>query len=287
MAIFISVEKIFKPHDYQRAFRMANGLRVFESMKIDGFWENKPLLVYPDDNGNFLVASGQHRLWAAKKLGLVEVPCVVLSELKDSVKRANRFRREGEFNELLAPEDYWQARFAEGDKIANILYKLDHDPGSFFYQRIAIKGEATKKTRFTINESFLIINIIALEISENATRSNLSHMLATAEKIGYGELLMRVNLFLKWFFDCFGKSKKDNRLAYKTQAIYTWCFLFRLLNKNHWLSTPEKYKGTVNKIQNFTLTPPLFAGNKDSLALRYAIVSHLNKGKKSNLLPNF
>lgn len=54
--------------------------RLVESIKINGFWEHRPLALEERD-GKLVVLAGNQRLKAAKKLGLKQVPTILYTDL--------------------------------------------------------------------------------------------------------------------------------------------------------------------------------------------------------------
>lgn len=57
--------------------------RIQTSMEHSGFLDTFPLLVQPLGNGTYKLIDGNHRYEAAKAIGIVEVPCVVKTDLTE------------------------------------------------------------------------------------------------------------------------------------------------------------------------------------------------------------
>lgn len=78
--------------------------RLLDSIKINGFWEHRPLAVEEQD-GKLVVLAGNQRLKAARKLGIEQVPTVLYSDLSDDervdiIARDNINNGEWDFNVL-------------------------------------------------------------------------------------------------------------------------------------------------------------------------------------------
>lgn len=56
--------------------------RVVDSIKLNGFWEHRPMAIEEQD-GRLVVLDGNQRLKAVKKLKIKEVPTVLYSDLTD------------------------------------------------------------------------------------------------------------------------------------------------------------------------------------------------------------
>lgn len=85
--------------------------RLVDSIRLNGFWEHRPLALEEID-GKLMVLCGNQRLKAAKKLKLPQVPTILYSELtdderKDLIMRDNINNGETDYN-VLAVDPFWE-----------------------------------------------------------------------------------------------------------------------------------------------------------------------------------
>jgi len=78
--------------------------RVVDSIKLNGFWEHRPMALEEQD-GRLIVLDGNQRLKAVKRLKIKEVPTVLYSELSDDertdlILRSNINNGEWDFGAL-------------------------------------------------------------------------------------------------------------------------------------------------------------------------------------------
>lgn len=78
--------------------------RLVDSIKLNGFWEHRPMALEEQD-GRLVVLDGNQRLKAVKKLKIKEVPTVLYSELSDDerndlILRSNINNGDWDFNAL-------------------------------------------------------------------------------------------------------------------------------------------------------------------------------------------
>lgn len=94
-----------------RTITKADFDRLVDSIKINGFWQHRPLAVTERD-GKLVVLAGNQRLKAARKLKLEQVPVIIYSELtpdeeKDIILRDNINNGDWDFNALQV-ESVWK-----------------------------------------------------------------------------------------------------------------------------------------------------------------------------------
>lgn len=53
---------------------------LVESIKKEGFWEDRPIMVKKISEDYFLIVTGRRRAWAAVLEGIKEIPCEILAE---------------------------------------------------------------------------------------------------------------------------------------------------------------------------------------------------------------
>lgn len=108
---YMDVSDIQLLSENPRTITKADFNRLVDSIKINGFWQHRPLAVTERD-GKLVVLAGNQRLKAAKKLNIAKVPVIVYSELttdeeKDIILRDNINNGDWDFNELQVGE-VWQ-----------------------------------------------------------------------------------------------------------------------------------------------------------------------------------
>lgn len=93
-----------------RTIKKADLEKLMDSIRINGFWEHRPITL-SDRTGEIVVLAGNQRLKAAKKLKIEEVPTVLYHNLteeqeKEIILRDNINNGEWDFNAL--QDDFWE-----------------------------------------------------------------------------------------------------------------------------------------------------------------------------------
>lgn len=85
---YYSVKELNPLTDNPRKIAKEDLQRLIDSIKINGFWEHRPLALKRDEeSGRLIVLAGNQRLKAAKKLKIEKVPCVLYTELSFDEER--------------------------------------------------------------------------------------------------------------------------------------------------------------------------------------------------------
>ena len=135
--------------DNPRTIKKEDFERLVDSIKINGFWEHQPMALEEQD-GRFIVLSGNQRLKAVKKLKIKEVPTVLYSDLTDD-ERTDIILR---------------SNINNGEWDSNILNTTPAFDGvDFDFIGLRLPQEETKPTK-TAKKS------IAISPTENEAREN-------------------------------------------------------------------------------------------------------------------
>lgn len=228
-----------------------------------------------------IVIDGRHRWQVCKDLGFKEILAVEYSclSLNDQIDLFVLFN---DWTEKQKPKDLWYAKYLRGDVYAVYLYKLEDDPISFFHQKIALKGKDTKDSKFSIAETLNIINASVLNVAEAYKTDNGPSLERRIAEIEYETVKNGANLFLKWFYDSFGRDKIQNPLPYGAKPIRALIGVFLAIKRNRWFNTNHEYRRTITKMQQFVFTPSMLTANTESIT--DMIILYLNRGKSVNLL---
>lgn len=101
---FRKVSELHPLPENPRTITKADMDRLVDSLKINGFWEHRPMAI-EEQGGRLVVLDGNQRLKASKKLKIKEVPTVLYSELTDEeridiILRSNINNGEWDFGAL-------------------------------------------------------------------------------------------------------------------------------------------------------------------------------------------
>ncbi|MBN9390479.1 MAG: ParB/RepB/Spo0J family partition protein [Chloroflexi bacterium] len=137
-----------------------------ESIRERGILQ--PLLVMRGENGNYILVAGQRRLAAARELGLVRVPVMVLNEIRpdylvdsllENIQREELSGIDEGHSFITLKEEFgWSQR-----EIANRIHKHE----SYVSERIRTAEKLTAITKEIISEAFAA--------DENLARAKFSH----------------------------------------------------------------------------------------------------------------
>lgn len=105
--------------------------RLVDSIKLNGFWEHRPMALEEQD-GRLIVLDGNQRLKASKKLKLKEVPTVLYSDLTDDertdiILRSNINNGEWDNNKLMTEPAFADVDF--GFIGLDVSFGDDEKPG--------------------------------------------------------------------------------------------------------------------------------------------------------------
>lgn len=112
---FRKVSELHLLPENPRTITKADMDRLVDSLKINGFWEHRPMAIEEQD-GRLVVLDGNQRLKASKKLKIKEVPTVLYSELTDEertdiILRSNINNGEWDYGALLTGEAFADVDF--------------------------------------------------------------------------------------------------------------------------------------------------------------------------------
>src|SRR5689334_1614221 len=137
-----------------------------ESIRERGILQ--PLLVMRGENGNYILVAGQRRLAAARELGLVRVPVMMLNEIRpdylvdsllENIQREELSGIDEGHSFITLKEEFgWSQR-----EIANRIHKHE----SYVSERIRTAEKLTAITKEIISEAFAA--------NENLARAKFSH----------------------------------------------------------------------------------------------------------------
>jgi hypothetical protein len=137
---------------YQRKLEPHRWKEVLGSMERTGvFAIESPIVI----NQNNEIVDGQHRVVAAEKYGFKKVLYVRYYFASEKCE-AKYFKHMNKFNSKQKPVDYWFSAKMAGDRLANILYKLDEQDTSSLKNQIALKGKQTN-TKLSISQVLSMI----------------------------------------------------------------------------------------------------------------------------------
>ena len=113
--IWIDVEDLFIDPRFQRSIAEARGERLVARIAANFRWSVfGAILVTRLEDGRYSVIDGQHRIAAAKKRGIRQVPAVVVA-LLNLAEQAESFVRANADRVQVNPYALWKARLAAGE----------------------------------------------------------------------------------------------------------------------------------------------------------------------------
>jgi hypothetical protein len=257
--------------EYQRTIETARIRKISASIQKYGYWPQEVIIVTKD----MRVIDGQHRAKSAIAEGLIKVPVSIVT-FPTREKEAEFFAAKNNWNTSLKPIDYWFARYLAGELTAEYIYKLESDPESLLYKKIALKGRETDATKFNLNNVIMMMNTIYGR-TEPWKKDIDEFLRDSLRKSGYMEVKLNLNKFLKWFYGIWGNSKLQNPIPYRKDSIRAICAFYNLLIKHEF--EPEK---AVNKMQSFVSTADFIRATMAGKV--QALVVHFNHGKQKKLV---
>ena len=263
---------------YQRDIENKRLMALKESISLEGYRPNSLLIL----NQKADIVDGQHRAIAASESDLkIEVPVSVYNF--DTIeKEAEFFSRINNYNCQLHYKDLWHSRNLYGYPTAKTIYKLENDENSLFFDKIAIRGKFSPRSKFSISEVIVIICGVACErlVHWSIGRDSFINQLIINNE--YENIKKETNSFLDFFYKCFGQEKRSNPLPWRNNTIRAIvAFYDQLKNQGH-LSKNDSYIRVITKMSNFQ-----FDASFDRLTQYNKIImlnSYFNKGRRTNFL---
>lgn len=270
----VPVEELKIGKKFQRDINNARLSKIEKSIKKYGYLPHEPLKVDADG----YVTDGQHRLTAAKRLGIKHVPVTVYGAetYKDEVKF---FMDMNSFNTNLSSVDTLAAAYEAGEPAAKIIYELEKDTSSKLYERIALRGKGGLKNRFSLTAVSSLINTVVFNLNAPHWKSKDNEKFQERlEQQGYGLVLSRVNEFLTWFYS-FAEDKQTNPFAYRLATFRAILRIYLSLKHQGFLSARKEWNSSVNKLAKFNFADPVF-NSADWRGQTVLLGTHINKNKK-------
>lgn len=269
------IESLQFNRHYQRATEVARKEKVKQGILTCGhFLPEKSITVNQDNE----VVDGQHRLLAAKELGMSHIP-VSKYYFEDKDKEANFFIYINGFDERLKSVDYWYAMFLAGDPLAETLYRLESDHRSVLKDKIVIKGKKTEKTKIPASYILEIVGVAIGNTSGGNWKKVDHHLwLKKLSATSFDDILLYSNTFITWYESIFG-DKKTIPWAYYSDAFRAIQYLYILLSRKGWAHK----KDTIAKMKSFKLDATFMAA--PLAGKKYQLIDHFNKSRKNQRLP--
>lgn len=266
----ISPQYLIFDKEYQRKIEKSRIKKISDSIKKYGYWPQEVIIVTKDNR----VIDGQHRAKGAIDNNIPLVPISIVS-FKTKEKEAEFFADKNNWNSSLKPVCFWKARYVASELIAQTIYKLENDPDSLFYQKIALEGKQTNKSKFTITEVLSILNsMMSIQAVWNKEIDN--YMREKVKQFGYLKLRVLSNNFLKWFFEIWGSNKRKNPIPYKLDSIRAILQFYKVLEKNK-----IPHNKSILKMQSYQLTADFVRATQTGKT--FALVTHFNYGRKNRI----
>jgi hypothetical protein len=252
---------------YQRPIEPSRKNRIATSMRDSGYWPFEVIIL----NEKHEVIDGQHRVSAAKMVGIKYVLVCIVS-FPSHEKEAMFFTVKNSYNPLLSPIHFWHARYESKHPIAVLMYKLESDPESKMYGKIAIKGKATARVKYPINQFFTLL-LPVIGIKESTWMRRLDNRIINAiNGTNYAFIKNNINKLSSWIELCFGE-KQDNPTAYLSHNIRSIVLFYFLLIDNN-----IKPDSTINKMKSYAVTAEFAKMSRAGKI--YSLISHYNSGRK-------
>lgn len=261
---------------YQRSLVKSN-LKMLEAMILETGrpWSTMDLTI----NTRYGTVNGNHRVFILRKIGWPTIPQVNMMDFRDEVAEAEFFIDINKISTQIKKDHYiWRARFVAKQIPGLILYSLiDTDEESMLFDRVSTAERPATKSRMNINTAWHIICKCGLDYQTKFEVRKESLIVEKLEKIGYGALRNNINNFMKWFILCH-KEKDQRSPAWKNKVLLAHIQYFNMLKKVGMLSTESRYKQTIKKSNEFSLTPQLLELDQHNI-LREMVI-HFNRKRK-------
>ncbi len=131
-----------------------------------------------------------------------------------------------------------------------MIYFLNESSNSKLYNKIAIKGHHTKKSRFSIGIMLNLMLYLYFYYDRRWSTSNdeaITKMFLEANTLA---ILAKVNEFIEFFFVWAGVDKKQNPMPYRADSVEVIVLFYRKLLKNNF-TQKELLEKVAPKMQNF------------------------------------
>jgi len=264
--------------EYQRCIDNTRLKKISDSIKKYGYWPQEVIII----NNKYEVIDGQHRFVAAKQNGINIIPVSIVS-FPCKENEAKFFTLKNNYNTSLKNIDYWHAAHIAKHPLANILYSLNYDDDSLLKDMIALKGTNTEHSKFSTAQCMLMISQIGLNLGDRWNKQTDERITQKAKETAYIAIKQNINLFCKWFYDCFSSKKRDNPIPYRDKSFRSIVTFYRLLKKQNFLITGlTGYRTIINKIQQYTFTNDFV--KTDQIGQIMALVNHFNKNKRHKVI---
>jgi len=269
--VMFDVSKISVNAEYQRSVESIRLNNLKQSIQNGGYWPHEIVVL----NEKFEAVDGNHRVNACRELGIKKIPCTIV---KFATKKDEMlfFVLVNKPPSRMATTDNLHAKKVAGHPFAEIVYKLESDEKSLFYNMIAIKGKDVG-TRLPIASATYIINTAAFNDTAPWTSKREDIFIKKSVEIGYGKILTDVNDFLEVFYAIFGRSKKDNKVGYYAQTIGAFCMFFSKVKKKGVLDNATSRKAFVDKMKTMYLDAAFMKADQRGKVLWF--ISHFNVKK--------
>ena len=253
---------------YQRMFEKSRYTKIKKLLIEYGmYWPSSVITL----NEQYEVIDGQHRVKAAKDLGYKELPCCIVT-FPTLQHEARFFSDYNNYNPTLKAIDFWNARFLAGHPVAKIIYDLESNPSSSFYNKIAIKGKETKASKWSI---VMAISAISISCCLSNTHWSINHdqiITNAVVKTDYNYIMAYTNDMVRWFESCFG-TKLNGSLAYQSRIFRPILLLYQVLLNN---GVANK-KDTINRMKTYFFSSELI--KIPSTGILQLLIAHYNKNK--------
>lgn len=270
----MAITEIKQNTQYQRMKERAREKRIARSIKEYGYWPQEVIIL----NELHEAIDGNHRIYGAKENGIDLIPCSIVT-FPNKKLEAKFFTLKNSFNTQLKPIDFWHARYLSDHSYAKLLYTLEADSNSLFFEKIAIKNHDSKNTKFTLAKAIPIINTTVLGYSGPWCLKRDDLLTRKVEEVEYCKVITNTNKFLSLYSAIFGESLSNKAIVNRTETLRAFCRFYHKLEKEKCLKTKNQITRVVGKMKTFIFTSEFL--KTDLVGKTIALLSHFNKGKKT------
>jgi hypothetical protein len=260
--------------EYQRAIDSRKKKRIFDSINANGYWPQEIVTV----NHLMEIIDGQHRVIVAKEIGIKKIP-VVIVKFPTLQQETMFFADKNNWNTSLKPVDFWHSRYLAEHPYALLIYRLNSDSESLLCSRIAVKGHATKKSKFTISNVLHMTNA-AIGVSHPWTKGRDNKLCDAIDSMPYQLIREYINTFLNFFYGSFGEDKRSNAIAYRGSSIRSIVIFYILAYKQGLILSPSTMAKFIKKMSFYIFTSD-FIKTEHSGRIQ-GLVNHFNSKRKKN-----
>jgi len=267
---------------FQRNIERVRKNKLIESMKADGYWVSSPITV----NQDFHVVDGQHRVLAALELGIEKVPAFVVNYGSEKDEAAH-FSTLSDWNTKLKTKDYWAARKAHGDPVAEVIYALNQDLASLMHHDIQLKenvpGAGRKGQRWQITDALHFIKAgLGLKSPwARATHHTWSSAIKNIiDEEGKASIVGYVNLPVNFWNATFGTTRDaSTKDIYTGTHVAAYCEFYSKLLMAGLLRTKHHWDSVISKMKTFNYSSPIYRSCHKRYDKLGFLVVHYNKGR--------